>query len=181
MTDKEIIQTLRICATHIEKGCGLCPQMKYVRCTERLADEAITMIERLTAENAALREGASLGKAKRPQKKAYEKSIEFLRALTDGQSDEIKSLRRELEGKDMVIALAQREQAEAEAERDAAIADLKISSGCTSCKYHCSDTIFCRDCNKKQNCKCMSCSLGLPNWEWRGLPETPGEGEKEDA
>ena len=51
MTDEEIIQ-----ATHIEKGCGLCPQMKYVRCTERLADEAITMIERLTAENAALRE-----------------------------------------------------------------------------------------------------------------------------
>lgn len=49
MTDKEIIQTLRICATHIEKGCGLCPQMKYVRCTERLAGEAITMIERLTA------------------------------------------------------------------------------------------------------------------------------------
>ena len=56
MTDKEIVQALRICATHIEKGCGLCPQMKYVRCTERLADEAITMIERLTAENAALRE-----------------------------------------------------------------------------------------------------------------------------
>lgn len=56
MTDEEIIQVLRICATHIEKGCGLCPQRKYVRCTERLADEAITMIERLTAENAALRE-----------------------------------------------------------------------------------------------------------------------------
>lgn len=56
MTDKEIVQALRICATHIEKGCGLCSQMKYVRCTERLADEAITMIERLTAENAALRE-----------------------------------------------------------------------------------------------------------------------------
>ena len=56
MTDKEIVQALRICATHIEKGCGLCLQMKYARCTERLADEAITMIERLTAENAALRE-----------------------------------------------------------------------------------------------------------------------------
>ena len=56
MTDKEIIQVLRICATHIEKGCGLCPQMKYVHCTERLADESITMIERLTAENVALRE-----------------------------------------------------------------------------------------------------------------------------
>ena len=122
MTDKEIIQALRNCATHIEKGCGLCPQMKYVRCTERLADEAITMIERLTAENA-----------------------------------------------------------KAEAERDAAIADLKISSGCTSCKYHCSDITFCCDCNKKQNCKCMSCRLGMMNWEWRGLPETPQGGDKADA
>lgn len=56
MTDKEIIQALRICAAHEDKGCGLCPQRKYVRCAERLADEAITMIERLTAENAALRE-----------------------------------------------------------------------------------------------------------------------------
>lgn len=69
-------------------------------------------------------------------------------------------------------------RAEAEAERDAAIADLKISSGCASCKYHCSDTTFCCDCTKKQNCKCMSCSLGLTNWKWRGLPETPAEGEK---
>ena len=71
------------------------------------------------------------------------------------------------------------ENAKAEAERDAAIADLKISSGCTSCKYHCSDTIFCRDCNKKQNCKCTSCSLGLQNWEWHGLPEVPEGGEKD--
>lgn len=54
MTDKEIIRALRICATHKDKGCGLCPQRKYVRCTERLADEAITMIERLTAERDAL-------------------------------------------------------------------------------------------------------------------------------
>lgn len=69
------------------------------------------------------------------------------------------------------------ENAKVEAERDAAIADLKISSGCASCKYHCSDPIFCRDCNKKQNCKCMSCSLGLTNWKWHGLPEAPEEGE----
>ena len=68
------------------------------------------------------------------------------------------------------------ENAKAEAEKDAAIADLKISSGCTYCKYHCSDMTFCRDCNKKQNCKCMSCSFGLPNWEWRGLPEAPEDG-----
>ena len=43
MTYEEIIQALRICATHIEKGCGLCPQRKYVRCTERLAAWEKTM------------------------------------------------------------------------------------------------------------------------------------------
>lgn len=96
-------------------------------------------------------------------------AADLIRQLTAENAD----LRKEIEWKDMVIALAQKEQAKAEAEKDAAIADLKISSGCTSCKYHCSDTIFCRDCTKKQNCKCMSCSLGLPNWEWRGLPEAP--------
>ena len=58
-------------------------------------------------------------KLKRSQKQAYEKSIEFLRALASGQSSEIKELRKELEWKDMVISLAQRKQAEAEAERDA--------------------------------------------------------------
>lgn len=87
-------------------------------------------------------------------------------------------LRKELERKYVVIALAQRKQAEAEAERDAAIADLKISSGCISCKYQCSDTVFCCDCTKKQNCKCMSCRVGQTNWEWRGSPEAPEEGEK---
>lgn len=55
MTNEEIVQALRICATHKEKGCGLCPQRKYVRCTERLADETITMIERLSGEVEDLR------------------------------------------------------------------------------------------------------------------------------
>ena len=108
----------------------------------------------------------------RCQENLLDKAADLIERLTAENAD----LRKEIEWKDMVIALAQKEQAKAEAERDAAIADLKISSGCTSCKYHCSDTIFCRDCNKKQNCKCMSCGLGLPNWEWHGLPEAPEEG-----
>ena len=108
----------------------------------------------------------------RCQEDLLDKAADLIERLSAENAD----LRKEIEWKDMVIALAQREQAKAEAERDAAIADMKISSGCTSCKYHCSDTIFCRDCNKKQNCKCMSCGLGLPNWEWHGLPEAPEEG-----
>ena len=110
----------------------------------------------------------------RCQENLLDKAADLIERLTADVAD----LRKELEWKDMVIALAQRKQAEAEAERDAAIADLKISSGCTYCKYHCSDMTFCRDCNKKQNCKCMSCSFGLPNWEWHGLPEATEEGEK---
>lgn len=121
MTGKEIVQALRCCAKGLghDDACENCKAGETQNRREYIEFAAANAIERLTAENTALREGASLGKAKRPQKKAYEKSIEFLRALTDGQSDEIKSLKRELEWKDMVITLAQRKQAEAEAERDA--------------------------------------------------------------
>ena len=119
MTYKEIIQALRICATHKDKGCGLCPQRKYVRCKERLADEAITMIERLTAENVALREGASLGKVKRSQKQAYEKQIESLQALANRQLSEIKKLQKDLCWKDLEVDDTEWKQERAEAERDA--------------------------------------------------------------
>ena len=174
MTDKEIVQALRRC--QFGAPCARCPAVSNKNCMDEMHKCAADLIERLTAENTALREGASLGKAKRPQKKAYEKSIEFLRALTDGQSGEIKSLRRELEGKDMVIALAQRKQAEAEAERDAALADLADARSCKTCKYAC-DTRDCSSC-KSKTCKCRECHLDKNAWEWRGLPEAPEEGGK---
>lgn len=174
MTEKEIAQSLRICSRRTDaQTCTECPLFDSEDCMGDMMIGAADLIERLTAENTALREGASLGKAKRPQKKAYEKSIEFLRALTDGQSDEIKSLRRELEWNDMVIALAQRKQAEAEAERDAALADLADARSCKTCKYAC-DTRDCSSC-KSKTCKCRECHLDKIAWEWRGLPEAPEE------
>lgn len=150
MTTDEIVRALR-CGEDANGTPRPEPSDGEIVCHDPLKLAAADLIERLTAEKVV---------------------------LPDGEASAIESLRKEIEWKDMVIALAQKEQEKAEAERDAAIADLKISSGCTSCKYHCSDTIFCRDCNKKQNCKCMSCSLGLPNWEWHGLPEEPEEGGK---
>lgn len=126
MTDKKIVQALRRC--QFGAPCARCPAVSYKNCMDEMHKCAADLIERLTAENVALREGASLGKVKRPQKIAYEKSIEFLRAVTDGQSDEIKRLRRELEWKDRVIALAQRKQAEAEAERDALLKKYNLIS-----------------------------------------------------
>lgn len=83
---------------------------------------------------------------------------------------------KEIEWKDMVIALAQRKQAEAESERDAALADLADARSCKTCKYAC-DTRDCSSC-KSKTCKCRECHLDKNAWEWRGLPGAPEEGEK---
>ena len=157
MTDKEIVQALRCTYTLGDhtSNCEQCPYCKKEQLNGQLKEKLGTDTWTSCDVDQVCLDAADL-----------------IERMTAENAD----LRKELEWKDMVIALAQRKQAEAEAKRDAAIADLKISSGCTFSKYHCSDTIFCRDCNKKQNCKCMSCSLGLPNWEWRGLPEAPEEG-----
>lgn len=82
-----------------------------------------------------------------------------------------------------VIERLTAENAKAEAERDAAIVDLKIFAGCSACRHCCNHRrdhqesllLTCCDCTKKQNCKCGSCSLGRSNWEWHGAPE---EGDK---
>ena len=79
MKETDIVQALRCCAEGECKDCAMHEDTQ--RCQENLLDKAAEAIERLTAENAALR--------------------------------------KEIEWKDMVIALAQRKQAEAEEERDA--------------------------------------------------------------
>ena len=79
MTEKEIAKALRCCK--FGEPCDRCPVVRDQNCVDVMHKCAADLIERLTAENAALR--------------------------------------KEIEWKDMVIALAQRKQAEAEAERDA--------------------------------------------------------------
>lgn len=140
MTDKEIIRALRLCGK-IDSNCRECKLWGDDRCVEHLAGAAADLIERLTAENVV---------------------------LPDGQASAIESLRKEIEWKDMVIALAQRKQAEAEAERDAALADLADARSCKTCKYAC-DTRDCSSCESK-TCKCRECHLDKIAWEWRGLP-----------
>lgn len=54
MTEKEIVQALRCCAEGDCKGCAR--QEDKQRCQENLLAKAAETIERLTAENAALRE-----------------------------------------------------------------------------------------------------------------------------
>lgn len=109
MTDKEIVQALRCCASgESEEECPFTKKYGCDGCPEVSAD----LIERLTAENA-----------------------------------------------------------KAEAERDAALADLADARSCKTCKYAC-DTRDCSSC-KSKTCKCRECHLDKNAWEWRGLPDAP--------
>ena len=140
MTEKEIVQALRCCASgESEEECPFTENYGCDGCQKVSAD----LIERLTAENAALR--------------------------------------KEIEWKDMVIALAQRKQAEAEAERDALIEQIKERHDCLDCKHNdfCefdgAILFACLNCVTK-NCPCAGC-CDYSRWEWRGLPEAPEDGD----
>ena len=56
MTYEEIIQALRQCAKRDCSSCGMCPIFQDRECVEHLTAAAASLIERLTAETAALRE-----------------------------------------------------------------------------------------------------------------------------
>lgn len=141
MTEKEIVQALRCCASgESEEECPFTEKYGCDGCPKVSAD----LIERLTDENA--------------------------------------ELRKEIEWKDMVIAIAQRKQAEAEAERDALLEQIKARRSCLDCKHfdYCefdnATVIECMNCVTK-NCPCAGCG-NSSRWEWRGLPEEPEEGGK---
>ena len=141
MKDNEIVQALRCCASReSEEECPFTEKYGCDGCQKVSAD----LIERLTAENAALR--------------------------------------KEIEWKDMVMALAQRKQVEAEAERDALIKQIKERNDCLDCKHYdfCeSDGAILFDCMNcvTKNCPCAGC-YDSRRWEWRGLPEAQEEGGK---
>lgn len=86
------------------------------------------------------------------------------------------------------IDAAKRRCAQAQAERDALLGELR-KSGCTYCKYAtaCVDelSVFgqedCDRCGNRESCVCLTCSgygSEADKWEWRGLPEAPEEGGK---
>lgn len=59
MTEKEIMQALRCSATREEREkCAMCRKSKHgcLECINSYVHEAADLVERLTAENAALRE-----------------------------------------------------------------------------------------------------------------------------
>lgn len=85
--------------------------------------------------------------------------------LIERLTTEVADLRKELEWKDMVIALAQRKQAEAEAERDALIEQIKERHDCMDCKHNdfcefdSADDAIVFDCMNcvQEECPCTGC------------------------
>lgn len=79
-------------------------------------------------------------------------------------------------------AALRKKQAEAEAERDALLEQIKARRSCLDCKHfdYCefdnATVIECMNCVTK-NCPCAGCG-NSSHWEWRGLPEAPEEGDK---
>ena len=164
MTDKEIIQALRCTSTPggLHEDCTGCPYYRK---------------EQLDAE---LKE--KLGVDTWPScnvNKVGMDAADIIERLTA----EVADLRKEIEWKDMVIALAQRKQAEAEAERDALLEYAKTMQECEMCKNdsfcHLRDPMKddCKHCQRASDCPCQKCEENNC-WEWRGLPEAPEGGEK---
>ena len=97
--------------------------------------------------------------------------------LIERMTADVADLRKEIEWKDMVIAIAQRTQANA-----ALLEQIKARRSCLDCKHfdYCefddATVIDCMSCVTK-NCPCHQCS-NSSRWEWRGLPEAPEEGDK---
>lgn len=162
MTDKEIIQALRRC--HFGAPCARCPAVSYKNCMDETHKCAADLIERLTAKNVA---------------------------LPDGEASAIETLRKEIEWKDMVIALAQRKQAEATAERDAlrekvpqwiSVDDRRPKPGT---RVLATDGVFVgeayrtsADTWRRYDGIAMRDCIGSIVTHWMPLPEAPEEGEK---
>lgn len=150
MTGQEIIQALRICSRRTDaQTCAECLLFDSEDSEDCMGDMMV---------------GAA----------------DLIERLTAESTD----LRKEIEWKDMVIALAQKEQAKAEAERDALLPYAK-EYGCETCKNEKACfvqtregvTVSCVECPVPDTCPCSQCK-DCGNWEWRGLPEAPEEGEK---
>lgn len=159
MTNEEIVKALRCLRVETGSlsclGCGYEHSCNVHGC--QILREAAAQLEHFTAENRALRSALASRPAKRAQKQARDASVTFLREMA-----------KELNA----------QRAKAEAERDAALADLADARSCKNCKYAC-DTRDCSSC-KSKTCKCRECHLDKNAWEWRGLPEAPEEGDKHE-
>ena len=142
-----------------------------------MTDQEIVQALRCCADGEC-KDCAMHGDTQRCQENILAKAADAIERLRAENAD----LRKEIEWKGMVIALAQRKQAEAEAERDALIEQIKERHDCIDCKHndYCefddANVGGCMNCVQEE-CPCASC-CDYSRWDWQGLPDAQEEGEK---
>lgn len=172
MTEKEIVQALRCTSTPGDhtSNCEQCPYWKKEQLNGRLK-------EKLGTDTWTSCDIDKVGLD----------AADLIERLTAENAD----LRKEIEWKDMVIALAQREQAEAEAERDAlrekvpqwiSVEDRHPKPGT---RVLATDGVFVgeayrtsADTWRRYDGIAMRDCIGSVVTHWMPLPEAPEEGEK---
>lgn len=158
MTNEEIVKALK--RLRVESGSLSCLGCGYEHSCNvhgcQILREAAAQLEHFTAENRALRSALASRPAKRAQKQARDANITYLREMA-----------KELNA----------QRAQAEAERDALIEQIKERHDCIDCKHndYCefdnANVIDCMNCVQEE-CPCAGC-CDSSRWEWRGLPEPP--------
>ena len=99
--------------------------------------------------------------------------------------DENTELREEVNLRGNAVRTYEKKRAQAEAERDALIEQIKERHDCIDCKHnnYCEfdneNVIDCMNCVNcvQEECPCAGC-CDYSRWEWRGLPEASGKGAK---
>jgi hypothetical protein len=56
MEKEKVVEALRYCAQNEKNGCGVCRYRPFVHCKQRLFNDTIDLIEKLSNENARLKE-----------------------------------------------------------------------------------------------------------------------------
>lgn len=102
-------------------------------------------------------------------------------SLIEQLIDENTELREEVNLRGNAVRTYEKKRAKAEAERDALLEYAKLFTGCDTCKRrnYCKSDSECNACEQdvKGNCYCKDCERGS-KWEWQGLAETSGKGDK---
>lgn len=93
MTDQEIVQVLRCCAYGMR--CEKCPARDVPDCIDAVDSRAAAAIERLTADNTALRYAITPAKVKRSQEQDFNGAVAYLRALAKEQATQIEKAEAE--------------------------------------------------------------------------------------
>lgn len=159
MTDQEIVQALRCCAKGLghDDKCENCRVGEIQNRREYIEFAAANAIERLTADNTALRYAIKPAKVKRSQEQDFNGAVAYLRALAKEQATQIEKAEAENAALREYAAMMH----ECEMCKNDSYCQVGAPTGGDCGNHHECDDCPCRDCEKTDH------------WALRELPGAP--------